>query len=120
MNNLDMKKARKFGAVLAVWVGRSSLSDAARDAVDMMRYDRCYPRSLNGNTNSLESEGWLLFHQPVTPGLTPGFTLDRWESFGFKEFHEFARESYSEWICYNRRELLMARAAVFNMRRVPE
>ncbi len=53
---------------------RSADSDAAWD---MMRYDRCYPAS---NTPS----GWLVFLQPHLDGVKGGFTVARWESFGFR------------------------------------
>ena len=90
-----MKRSGKVnGMVLAVYVGPGRLSDAARDLVDMMRYDRCYPVNLQPNSNSLGELGWLLFYQPPQPGLTPGFKTDRWRSFGYHE--TFSAPRYPE------------------------
>lgn len=53
---------------------RRSMADAA---FDMMRYDRCYPA-----TNT--PDGWIVFEQPHQDGIQGGFTVARWESFGFR------------------------------------
>lgn len=45
---------------------------------DMMRYDRCYPHTFNA------APGWVVLKQPYLEGVSGGFTLKRWESFGIR------------------------------------
>jgi hypothetical protein len=52
-------------------------NNIARDTWDMLRYDACYPIS-----NA--PDGWVILKQPYRDGIRGGFTIERWESFGFR------------------------------------
>ena len=109
--NMKGRSGRTNGMVLAVFIGARSHTEAAADLVDMMRYDRCYPVTLEPNTNSISEEGWLLFYQPPQPGQNPGFTTDRWRSQGYKELHASVKFGETgDWLDDDREQVLRSRA----------
>jgi hypothetical protein len=87
------------GKVLAVYIGDPlSYSDRVRNWWDMFRYDRCYPVSeFAPQTEPLK--GWCLFFQPFQNGLSVGFTIERWQSFGATTCIEFDRSAHGgQWL----------------------
>jgi hypothetical protein len=85
-----MKKANHF---LAVYVGpdREKRERAMVRMWDMLRYDGCYPVTVN----MPDAGDFIVLRQDYMKDRAMGFTTARWESMGFRDYIAATSETIS-------------------------